>query len=711
MNRTSRISAASLTLCLLPPLAQAQSADTAQLPEVVVTATRTAASAFDVPASVDAVSADEINANKLGVNLSENLGGIPGVLARDRQDYAQDQQISVRGFGANAPFGIVGVRLYVDGIPASFPDGQGQVSHFNLDSAGRVEVMRGPFSALYGNAAGGVIQLFTADGTARPQVDVGAVGGRYGTYRASVNARGTASGVGYNLDFTHFATDGFRDHSSARRESGNAKFTLAPFSGNRMTVLFNTVSLPEAQDPGGITLDQFHADPSQVASSVVQYDARKSVEQSQGGIVDEQSLGDGQTLRVMAYYGNRIVRQFLSTPQSAQLGPRSSGGVVDLHIAYGGGDLRWISRGDVLGGPLTAVAGIGYDNESEHRRGYQNFLGSDLGVQGALQRDEIDDVYNLDPYLQLQWQPDPAWVAMLGVRHSSVRFRFSDRYIMANNPDDSGRAGNYATTPVAGLLYKITPQLHAYAAFGEGFDTPTIDQLAYPIDSNAGGLNLSLEPARSNNGELGLKWRWHDALAANVAAFRSITRNEIVVYASQGGRTTYQNAGRVRRQGLEAEFNAALGGGWHWNTAYTYVDAVYRESYLTCASRSCSAPSTLIPAGNRLPGVPESTLYSALQWGDSAHAGWNARLEGNYLSPVPVNDVNTDAAPAYGLLGVNGGYVWDWPHVRVQAYLRVDNLLDTNYVGAVVVDDSNQRYYEPGPGRSVFGGIDLRWRS
>jgi iron complex outermembrane receptor protein len=694
----------------------AQSAPPARIQQVVVTATRTAQSAFDVPASVDAVGADEIGANKPGINLSEDLGAVPGVLARDRQDYAQDQQISIRGFGAYAPFGIVGVRLLVDGIPASFPDGQGQVSHFNLDSADRVEVLRGPFAALYGNASGGVIQLFTADGTARPQFDVEAVGGSYGTYRDSLNARGTVSHAGYNLDYTHFATDGERQHSGASRDSGNAKFSLAPLSGNSLTLLLNKVSTPEAQDVGGITPAQFEADPRQAALPSIQYNARKSLQQMQGGLVDEQLLGNGQSLRFMSYYGKRLVHQFQSIPASTEGKPTSPGGVVDLHTDYGGGDARWIDRGSLFGGPLTLVAGLGYDIEYQLRRGYQNFIGSDLGVQGSLRRDEIDHIYDLDPYVQADWQPADRWTALLGVRHNAVRFRASDRFVAPGTVDDSGREGYYATTPVAGLMFKIAPDLRVYADLGQGFDTPTIDQLAYPPDASAGGLNLGLRPQRSTNGEFGIKWRMRPAVSANLAVFRSMTRDEIVVATSQGGRTTYQNAGRVRRQGAEAEMSAALGAHLHWTGAITYLDAVYRDPFQTCAATPCtiySAASTgtvTVPAGHRLPGTAESQVYSALQWGDSARPGWNARLEGSYLSPVQVNDANTAAAPAYGLLGVNGGYVWELPHWRVQAFLRLDNLLDTQYVGAVVVDDSNQRYYEPGPGRSVYGGIDLRWR-
>ncbi|KAG9539507.1 hypothetical protein KCV01_g26270, partial [Aureobasidium melanogenum] len=248
--------------------------DAPRLAPVVVTATRTAQSPYDIPAAIDSVATPPDGT--LDVNLSERLQSIPGVTARDRQNYAQDTQISIRGFGARSTFGIRGIRLYTDGIPATMPDGQGQVTHFNLDSAERVEVLRGPFSALYGNASGGVIQLFTADGTEPPELRFGMAGGSNGNFRASVNARGVEGPVDYNVDVSHFRTSGYRDHSAARRESGNAKIGWAIDDDRKLTLVLNAVDIPGAQDPLGLTRTQYKANPRQVASVVDSFDTRKS---------------------------------------------------------------------------------------------------------------------------------------------------------------------------------------------------------------------------------------------------------------------------------------------------------------------------------------------------------------------------------------------------------------------------------------------------
>ncbi|MDE2149746.1 MAG: TonB-dependent receptor [Gammaproteobacteria bacterium] len=678
------------------------------LPEVVVTATRTAEPAYDIPAAIDAIDADRINNDQLGVNITESVAAIPGLLARDRHNYAQDDQISIRGFGAGTTFGVVGVRLYYDGIPASFPDGQGQVSNFNLESAQRIEVLRGPFSALYGNSSGGVVQVFTADGTAPPSVHVGLAYGSFNTVRADIGNDGAYGPLDYNFDFTHFRFGGYRRHSSARREIFNGKVNYRLDGASRLTFVLNSFSGPEAQDPQGLTRAEYDADPNRASPSALAFDTRKSVEQTRGGLIYRHQFGQALTLRAMGYFGRRLVRQFLSVPVGAQRAPTSGGGVIDLHDGFGGSDLRLTWRSAAWSRPLTVVGGLAYDTEDEHRFGYNNFIGSQLGVQGALRRDEDDIEYNFDEYLQADWRFAQAWSVFAGVRHSQVGFDSRDHFIAAGNGDDSGKLSYYATTPVVGVMYRTASWAHLYTSFGEGFQTPTFAQLAYRPDGS-GGLNLALKPARSENLDLGAKLRLGSDTAGDLTLFRALTRNELVVATNAGGRSTYTNANRTRRQGVEVSIAQRLGERLHARLAYTYLDATVRSPYLTCSGlpAPCRTPTNLVQVGSRVPGAPQNDLYAGLRWG--GNTGWHAELSGRYLSTVPVNDTNTASAPAYGLLGLGGGYVFRLSHWQMRMFLRLDNLTDTRYVGSVIVNDGNDRFYEPGPGRSVLAGVDLRW--
>ena len=669
------------------------------LQTIVVTGTPVAQPAFDVPASVSAVHLNRDGADQPNVNASEGLRTVPGVLARDRQNYAQDEQISIRGFGARSTFGVRGVRLYADGIPATMPDGQGQVSHFGLGSADRIEVLRGPFSALYGNSSGGVIQLFTAGGSDPPQQRIDAQASRYDTFHLDADARGLIGAFGYNVDVSHFSTGGYREHSRARRDNGNAKLTVDTHGGGKLTLLANTVRLPEAQDPQGLTYAQYLADPRQAAPSSLAFDTRKSVRQNQGGVVYEQPIGDRQQLRVMAYYGRRGITQFLSVPVFAQANPLSSGGVIDLGTNYGGMDARWMWSGELAGRTLQFTAGVSWDREDQHRLGYENFVGDELGVVGALRRDEQDDVWDLDEYAQAVWQFAPRWSLTAGARHSDVHFSTDDAYITATNPDDSGRVDYDATDPVAGLMFDANPHWHLYTSFGRGFETPTFNELGYRADGGA-GLAFNLRPARSDNAEIGSKWRWSNAGKLDVALFQSETRNELAVFSSSGGRTTYQNIGRARRRGAEVDLDLPLAGLWRMQMAYTYLDARFTQASGCDPLNDCA-----VEAGARIPGVPRNIFDGGLRWGGDR--GWHAGVNVFAVSAVAVNDSNSARAPGYALLGADLGYIAHRGSATIAPFLRLDNLFDRRYIGSVIVNDANGRYFEPGPGRSVMLGLSV----
>jgi len=706
------IAIAACALLVLPCAAAAQSLVTASkprsLPTIVVTATRVPEPAFDVPASITAVQVANPGDDTPGVNASEYLRSVPGVLARDRQNYAQDEQISIRGFGSRATFGVRGVRLYTDGIPATMPDGQGQVSNFDFGGADRIEVLRGPFSALYGNSSGGVIQIFTADGSDPPEVLARFGGGSFDQWRADVGARGIDEGFGYNLDASDFHADGFRHHSQAERINGNAKFDLKVGNGGKLTVVLNTVSLPQALDPQGLTWAQYQADPRQAAPSALQYDTRKSVHQWQGGAVYTQQLDAHQSLRALVYYGQRGVQQFLSVPLVAQKNPLNSGGVVDLATVYKGTDLRWTWQGDLAGRPLDFAVGVAYDDEAQHRNGYENFVdmpaGIQLGVIGALRRDEQDNVYNVDEYAQGTWHFADRWSLTLGARHSVVRFDSADFYITDSNPDDSGRVAYGATSPVAGLLFRARDNWHLYASYGNGFETPTFSELGYRPDG-AGGLNFALRPDRSKNGEVGSKWSFADGGRLDVALFQADTRDEIAVLSSSGGRTIYQNAGRSRRRGAEIGLHLPLADKLQLDAAYTWLDARFLQAFNDCgAAVGCN-----VPAGARIPGVPRRLLHASLRWGGDV--GWHAGMSIDAAGAVTADDAGTLVAPGYAIAGVDAGYVIDTPRCRIAPFARVDNLFDRRYIGSVIVDQANGGSFEPAPGRSFWLGVNVSLRA
>jgi iron complex outermembrane receptor protein len=704
-ERARALVATALVLGFLPGVVLAQSAasgDATRLAPVVVTATRTEASPFDVPASIDVVGGDAVRDSRRQIDISESLGGVPGLLARDRENYAQDVQISVRGFGARASFGLRGVRVYVDGIPATMPDGQGQITNVDLGSADRIEVLRGPFSALYGNSSGGVIQVFTEEGSGPPTVTVGGIGASWGTYRVGVKVRGSSGSFGYLVSASSFATDGYRQHSAAQREIANAKLTWRPDDASKLTLVINSVALPKAQDELGLSRAELEANPRGVDPTASTFNTRKTIDQTQLGVVYERRIDAVNSIRALVYDGHRSTQQFQAIPVATQANPLSPGGVIALANDYSGTDLRWTVRTRLNDRPFTLIAGVAYDALDELRLGYQNFIGTMLGVQGALRRNENDKVSNFDQYVQTSWRFAERWSLDAGLRRSSIRFESIDHYVVGTNPNDSGGVDYGANLPVAGLMYAVNETVHLYATAGRGFETPTLNELAYRPNGLT-GLNLGLQAASSDSVEAGMKARsdtWGDL---SLALFRTGTQHEIVTQTNIGGRSTYQNAGATRRQGLEAAWTRSWQENLRAQVAYTWLDARYHDSFTTCTVTPCATPNLTIPAGSNIPGLARSSLYAALAW--APPQGWRAGVEGRALTRVWVNDANSDAAPGYAIASANLGYLARVGAWNISGFSRVDNLFGRHYVGSVIVNEGNSRYFEPAPVRSWTVGL------
>ena len=691
---------AALPALLLPLIAAAQTADEQTM---VVTAAPTTVSELDTPAAVSVVNGDEMRQAAPRVNLSESLGAVPGLQVQNRQNYAQDLQLSIRGFGSRSTYGVRGLRIYVDGIPATMPDGQGQTSNIDIGSVDTIEVLRGPFSALYGNSSGGVINVTSQTGTQPPTVEASSYYGSFGTWHYGMKATGAvgdgshAGDVDYTVSTNRFTTHGYRDHSGARKNLANARLGVRINDVSKLTLLLNSVDI-KANDAGGLTADEWRDNPRQSPRGD-QYNTRKNTRQTQAGLRYERQLSAQDDLSVMMYAGERETTQFQSIPRAPQLKPSHAGGVIDLTRHYQGIDTRLTHRGELLV-PVTLTAGLDYENMSERRKGYENFVmvngAPQYGEQGALRRNERNLMWNVDPYLQTQWQLTDKLSLDAGVRYSSVWFDSNDYYITPGNGDDSGDASYHKWLPAGSLKYALTDAWNVYLSAGRGFETPTINELSYRSD-NQSGLNFGLKPSTNDTVEIGSKTRIGNGLFT-AALFQTNTDNEIVVDSSSGGRTSYKNAGKTRRQGMELGLDQQFGESWRLKAAWTWLDATYRTN--VCDDASCN--------GNRIPGIARNMGYAS--FGYQPEQGWYAGSDIRYMSDIMANDENTAKAPSWTVVGLTTGYKWSYGRMDMDLFGRVDNLFDREYVGSVIVNESNGRYYEPAPGRNYGIGLNLAWR-
>ena len=674
---------------------------------VVVTATRVEQNSFDVPASIDVVDSAQIHEQQLQTNLSESLARVPGITVANRQNYAQDLQISSRGFGARAPFGVKGIRIIIDDIPATMPDGQGQAATISLGSTDRIEILRGPFSALYGNGAGGVLQAFTEEGKGRPTVSTNFATGSYGTTREELKISGKEGAASYLVDSSWFSTDGYRDHSKTDRNQTNAKIVWEVNESTKLKLSANSY-YQTAQDPLGLTLGQLAYNPRMagggtgntgISPSSVTYNSSKTINYNQAGLVLDEEINENNSFKVITYYGTRKVQQLQS------FNPL---GVVDLDRDFGGINLRYNYSTNVVGQKLKVTGGLDYDKSNENRKSFNNNNGTPSTV--AL-RNEDDSVYNLDPYVQANLQLGSDWEATGGLRHNNVNFNIQDKLNPSGSDSNSGSVSYSKTTPTLGVVFHATPAINLYANAGQGFETPTFAEISYSLNTN-GTVNtskstLTLKPAESMTYEIGAKAFIADNSRLNVAIFTTKVTNEIAAANNSGGKVAYQNIPETERNGFEMSLDTNWTNSLKTYLSYTYLDATISKSY----NKQVTNLTQIINSGNQIPGISKNSLYGEVQWSYQP-IGFSTAVEANWRSKYYATDLNDASGLANSFVAANirAGFNQKINGWGLSEFVRVNNLFDRNYVGSVIVNDSNQRFFEPAPGRNFLIGANASYQ-
>lgn len=662
---------------------------------VVVSASRAEQRSFDAPAALDAVNREVIESAGPQVNLSESLARVPGLTILNRQNYAQDLQLSIRGFGSRAPFGIRGIRLLIDGIPATTPDGQAQGSSVALSSTERIEVLRGPLAQLYGNAAGGVIQAWTRDAPDTPEAGVQLHTGSFDMQRTVWQLGGKVGSVGVIADYSTFDTDGFRDNSRTQRKQFNSKISFGPSDQTRVNLVVNHFDMPLAQDPLGLTLDDLDTPTKTLAPESAR--VRKITSQSQIGASLIHSINTERAVTARVYTGTRDNLQYLA-----------SGSWVGLDRSYLGAGLQYNAQHQLGSIPVKWVAGYDYDRSSERRQSGA----ADKGEKdGDPTRNEDNIASNSDWFFQATALVSDRWSLIGGMRHSTVRFESRDYFITQTNPDGSGSVSYSATNPVLGATWHAADTLNVYANWGKGFETPTLAEMAYKDNGSVpiAEFNRNLDAANSRHMEVGAKWTPTAQSRVDLALFRINTTDEIVVARSRFGQSAFKNAPGTRRTGLELSGRTLLGEHWQASLSASSIKAQFSQSFFT------TNPNDPVKAGNRLPGIPQHFVFGELMWSEAGFAekkrtprlGWQGGLELIDAGKLYADDLNTATAAGYSLLNLKASHAWKIGTGTLTAYARLDNATDRSYVGSVIVNQTAKQFYEPAPGRNWTVGMRL----
>ncbi|HEY0843603.1 TonB-dependent receptor [Methylotenera sp.] len=718
MSYTTTFQYSALTLAVLSTFgiaqqAQAETTEKIVTAPVVVTATRVEQNSFDLPVAIDVVESKDIQNGQLQMTLSESLIRVPGITAQNRTQSAQDPQISSRGFGSRSSFGVRGVRVYVDGIPLTMPDGQGQPGVVDLSAVKSVEVMRGPFSALYGNSSGGVIQMLTKDAPKTPEVGATVMFGSYDTKRQILDAAGTAENIEYLVNVSNFETNGYRDHSASNKQQATAKFKINVSEDTKINALLNWFE-QEAEDPLGLPRVATANDPSAFVNpkaapnSAYNANTKVSRNHTQVGFNIEHALNTNNKINLMTYAGNRENLQYLSTNVSSNAGRASS-----ISRDFWGADLRWDNKGSLFNLQYSLSMGLTYGKMNDVRLD----INTDKGIKrpiiannanSALNRDEDNISTNFDQYIQGKISLSDNLDIHAGARHTKVELEVKDHFLSgtANNGNNSGSVEYQKTTPVIGAIWKVTPTINLYANYGKGFETPTFIEAAYNSVNN-GAPNLTLKPSESTNYELGLKSVIADNHQLNFNVFKIDTKNEIVTKETNSfNRSVFGNADKTKRTGAELSIDSQYDNNISTYLSYSLLNAKFDSDFTYIPS---SGTPTMIQSGNKIPGTYRSQIYGELAW-RYAPLGFKTALEARHNSKAYVNDINTDSAHAYTIFNIRAGFEQNLANWRLTEYVRVENLSDKNYIGSVRVNDSNLRFFEPAAGRNYLLGLSAQYK-
>ncbi|TVP52382.1 MAG: TonB-dependent receptor [Halomonadaceae bacterium] len=678
------LATALLCLSLLPALSVAQEPGVSMgesLPPVVVSAPRLARDLQETPAAVSVVEQEDLQQGRQHLQLDESLNRVPGVFFQNRYNFAQNLRLSIRGFGARAPFGIRGIFLNLDGFPETLPDGQSQVDTIDLTSASRVEVIRGPSSALYGNASGGVLDISTRDGRGPAEASVGVTAGSYGFRRLEAQGGGEQGPWSGHVSAWHLNYDGYRDQSETEKMLFNTQGRYA-FSPDRdLTVVFTALDQPKGQDAGGLSREQVREDRRQASTFAEALNAGQSVEQQRLGVAYRDAALLPGELQFKTFYSRRDFEQQLPF---AVVNPS----LIGFSRAFYGVSGDYTHSAQLFTLPLTFTAGI---EAREQRDDRERFIVNNEGVRGAQTQDALETGTTVGVYGQTDVLLSDRLTMTLGARLDRLRLKIDDRL---SGGAASGRETFTEYSLSAGPSYQLHPNHQLYATVGTSFESPTFTEFYDPTEPDD-GFDPGLKAQQALNTEVGLKGFLGERTRYELAIFRVTTDDEIVLTESNPDR--FSNAGETRRDGIELGLEHFLNADWSLSASYTWSDFRFREF---------SDEEGNDFSGNRLPGLPEHSLFAELAWRDQ-NSGWFVMVDTLIVSHVFAEDANDERVAGYGLLNTRAGRRFSVAGQKVEAFLAVNNLTDKAYFSNVRVNANNDNFFEPAPERNLFGGIRL----
>jgi iron complex outermembrane receptor protein len=691
-----------------------------ELAPIVVTATRSGRSIDRVPYAVSIIETKEIQCAESGLSLDEALRSVPGVMVNNRFNLSQGDRLSIRGIGSRAPFGVRGIKIILDGIPLTMADGQSQLNNLDLGSVGKIEILHGPSSSLYGNAAGGLIDIRTEAGANKPfQLQPQFVAGSYGLRKWQGKVSGQIGQQAYLINVSHLQLDGYREHAAAKSTSINAVGHREISKRILLTTIFNYFEAPYLLNPSSLSKVEAEKSPAQTRFFVKQQGASKSTRQGQGGITLK-FTGENSHLESTIYGLSRTLRNPI--PGRIIALDRTAGGiraVVGKRWQLGSTSLRW-------------KIGADYEQQKDTRVEFENIgIPNDrVGVAknkdipalvryGARWLDQKESASGIGAFAELEFAPHSRWAFALGERYDRYEFKVADGFL-TDGVDDSGTRRMEKFSPMLGLVYRAHPFITLYGNLATAFQTPTTTELSNR-PTGEGGIHPTLLPERIISYELGLKGAWPKIHCNYAAAIYLFHIKDALIPYQIGGRESeevfYRNAGEARNKGMESRLEWTPFRGWRATGAYTFMNFVFRNFLVETMTGDSVALLQL--AGNKIPGVPPHRLFASLAYehDNGAFAEINLQWVDRFFTndfngpskrgDKPVHDFVNDA---YRTVDLRLGLQHQFKIIRLEFFAGINNVFVERYNGSIVPNALADRFFEPAAGRSWYAGSNILLR-
>lgn len=687
VNIPCKLLSLTVTSLLLATSVQAEM----ELEELTVTSSRIEKSILELPSAVSIIEQDDIQLGRQQLGLDESLNRVPGLFSQNRYNFAQDLSVSIRGFGARASFGIRGIKVFVDDIPSTLPDGQSGVDDIDLGSAARIEVIRGPSSSLYGSSSGGVISLYTEDGTEQPFAEAGLTIGEYNQQKYQFKVGGQYDKLNYLVNASHLSMDGYRDNSEVEHSLINSKFRYDIDDSSSLTMIVNAADSPTANDAGGITAADVAVDPRQAQARNLSSNAGEEFDQQKIGFVYRKEFSEKHQITLRNYYLWKDFQTFL--PIGTHIPFVADDGVTEFDRFVFGGGGQYIYTDTLFGRPNRFIAGFDIDMQEDDR---QRFL-NNAGVKGSLSFDQFEKAESYGFYFRNEFAITDSVELTVGGRYDKLDMSVDDRYLA--NADQSSKLGFDEFSPTVGLVWSAIPkQLYVYANYAKSFETPTFTELGDParnLNVNLGGFN-NVKAQTADSYEIGLKGKLFDRVSYDLAAYTMQINDEISNLSSVGSRGVFSNAD-TDRKGFEASVVTNITEGLKLTAAYTYSDFKF-DKFAT--------DTTL--EGNKLPGLPDNQFYAELAY--THDSGLYLVWDVLYVDDLFANNTNTIVNKSSTVANLRAGYRGQFGKWEVSPYIGLNNMFDENYNSNVRINGFGGRMFEPAPDFNAYGGLTIRYQ-